>query len=52
MRIFILLAIAFSITSCSDKMKVKAGLSKEAPNEYEVRSHKPLEVPPHYEISK
>ncbi len=48
----IILAIA-SITilsGCSSKMKEKIGMVTTGPNEYQVQTNKPLDVPPHYDL--
>lgn len=38
------------LSACSAKTKEKIGLITTGPNEYQVQSNKPLDVPPHYDL--
>jgi hypothetical protein len=38
------------LAGCSAKNKEKLGLVTTGPNEYAVKTNKPLDVPPHYEL--
>ena len=41
-----------SIQSCSNNIKRKLGLATPGPNEYEVSSNRPLEMPPHFNLEE
>jgi uncharacterized lipoprotein len=38
------------LAGCSNKMKKSMGMITSAPDEFQVKSVKPLEVPPHYNL--
>ena len=47
----IIASIAFVLLAgCSDKMKKSVGMVTTPPDEFQVKSVKPLEVPPHYNL--
>lgn len=43
-------AVAISMSACSDSAKKKLGLTKTAPDEFSVVTRAPLAVPPEYKI--
>ncbi|MES2214965.1 MAG: DUF3035 domain-containing protein [Pseudomonadota bacterium] len=49
-KLFIVTITCVVITGCSSKFKQKVGLTTLVPDENQVQQHKPLEVPPHYEL--
>ena len=45
-----IIASILTLAGCSAKNKEKLGLVTTGPNEYEVKTNKPLDVPPHYKL--
>lgn len=53
MKKILLIALTLAFTSsCSSKTKNRLGLTETVPDEYQVTSNKPLEVPPFYKPNK
>ena len=51
MRILVTLIVAIVMLSgCSQKFKKKVGVITSGPDEYQISTQKPLEVPPHYNL--
>lgn len=49
-RIITIIASILILSGCSAKTKEKLGMTTTGPNEYAVKTNKPLDVPPHYEL--
>lgn len=47
-RILPIIVTAILFSACSNKAKKNIGLIEDMPDEYQVKTVKPLEVPPHY----
>ena len=51
-KIILIASSVIILTACSEKAKKTLGLIENIPDEYQVKSYKPLEVPPHYAPSR
>lgn len=49
-KIITLFAMILCLGACSSKFKEKVGIVTTGPNEYNVETNKPLDVPPHYDL--
>lgn len=49
-KIILAIASIAILSGCSAKMKEKIGMVTSGPNEYQVQTNKPLDVPPHYNL--
>lgn len=48
---FLLITVFLTLTGCNKKIKETIGMVTTGPNEYLVKRNKPLEMPPHYELT-
>lgn len=49
-KIILSIASIAMLSGCSQKTKEKIGLVTTGPDEYQVITNKPLDVPPHYNL--
>lgn len=49
-KIILATAALILLSACSSKAKKTLGLTTSPPDEFQVKSSKPLEVPPHYNL--
>lgn len=50
--LFLLLLLPSILSSCSQKLKDKIGLSSNGPDEHSVQKNNELEIPPHFRIEE
>ena len=51
-KMLFIISLLIVTAGCSNKVKEKMGLTTTAPDEFQVKRYKPLEVPPHYELNE
>lgn len=51
-KMLFIISLLIVAAGCSHKVKEKIGLTTTAPNEFQVKRYKPLEVPPHYDLNE
>lgn len=49
-KIILATAALVLLSACNSKVKKTLGLTTSPPDEFQVKSSKPLEVPPHYNL--
>jgi len=49
---FLIIFSLLALSACSNSVKQKMGLTRTAPDEYQVDRGQHLEVPPHYELKE
>jgi hypothetical protein len=49
-KIILATAALMLLSACNSKVKKTLGLTATPPDEFQVKSSKPLEVPPHYNL--